>query len=267
MILLPGKPPSKGPVNYTRVVKADVGIIGGTGIGERLATLGGVAVHVPTAFGISQGRMLDYHGLSIFLMSRHSSGHTVPPHRVNYAAMASALRTLGASCCLATAAVGSLDDTAGPGTIFVCSDFLDVTGRQTTLFANAVQHTDFSYPMGVTSREALLAAADSEDIHVRDGGVYVCVNGPRYETPHEISTYRQWGGSVVGMTAASEAICMQEAGIDYACLSIVTNFASGISTSPLSHQEVVEQMDRSGDAAVRVLLTAATRLNQALTHR
>ena len=90
--------------------------------------------------------------------------------------------------------------------------------------------------------------------------MYVCSNGPRYETPFEIETYRKLGADVVGMTAASEAIAMREAGIDYACLSVITNFAAGISATPLAHGEVAEQMDKSGEAAIKVLFGAIERL-------
>ena len=64
----------------------------------------------------------------------------------------------------------------------------------------------------------------------------------------------------LGMTAASEAIAMREAGIDYACLSVITNFAAGISATPLAHGEVAEQMDKSGEAAIKVLFGAIERL-------
>ena len=59
------------------------------------------------------------------------------------------------------------------------------------------------------------------------------------------------------MTASTEAVLMREANIDYGCLAIVTNLAAGISDAPLSHNEVVEEMNRSGDRAVGVLLGAA----------
>ena len=83
-------------------------------------------------------------------------------------------------------------------------------------------------------------------------------NGPRFETPFEIQLYAGWGGGVVGMTAASEALAMTEAGIDYACLAIVTNFAAGISETPLSHAEVSAAMEEHGARAVGILLEAAT---------
>lgn len=239
--------------------RVEVGIIGGTGIGERFQDYLAEPLHIPTEYGVQRGRRVEIDGLSILLVSRHSAGHKVPPHLVNYRAMAQAMRWLGVSVCFSTAAVGSLRPEWGPGTLVACSDFLDATARNITLFDRTVVHRDFTHPFGVEGRNALLSAASDLGESVVDGGVYLCGNGPRYETPHEISLYRQWGADLVGMTAASEAIVMREAEVDYACLAIVTNLAAGISSTPLSHEEVVDEMKRSGDRAVRLLLKAAER--------
>lgn len=200
-----------------------------------------------------RGHVLDS---GVILLKRHSAGHKVPPHKVNYRALALGLKALGVTTCFASAAVGSLRPDWKPGTLVVPHDFLDLTARNVTLFDRTVEHTDFSNPL--PGRAQLLSAASEEGLEVVDGGVYVCGNGPRYETPHEIELYGQVG-SIVGMTASSEAIVMREAGIDYGLLAVVTNLACGIADSPLSHEEVVEEMERSGELAVRVLKRAAER--------
>jgi len=89
-------------------MQVDIGIIGGTGIGDRLLRLGGTALHVPTPAGVLLGRYVQVNGLNLFLIGRHSAGHKVPPHKVNYRSMALGMRKLGVKACLATAAVGSL---------------------------------------------------------------------------------------------------------------------------------------------------------------
>ena len=233
-------------------MQIDVALIGGTGIGERLAALGGAPVHVPTPDGLVRGRTVAYRGRNLLLLSRHSAGHKVPPHRVAYAAMARAARTLGVRACLATAAVGSLRSEWGPGTLVATRDFLDLTYRNVTLYEREVVHTDFTEPF--PARDALLQAG------VVDGGVYLGLNGPRYETPAEIETFRGLGADLVGMTASTEAIAFREAGVPYGLLSIVTNLAAGLSATPLDHEEVVVEMRRSGERAVEILLEAADRL-------
>lgn len=168
--------------------------------------------------------------------------------------MALGLKALGVKSCFASAAVGSLRPDWPAGMLVVPHDFLDLTARNVTLFDRTVAHTDFSSPL--PARGALLASAEAEGLEVHDGGIYVCGNGPRYETPHEIDLYAQVG-AVVGMTASSEAIVMREAGVNYGLLAVVTNLACGISEHPLSHEEVVEEMERSGEKAVAILRRAA----------
>lgn len=234
----------------------DAAIIGGTGVGNRLEALGGKPYFVPTAAGILRGLRADIGGKSVLLLRRHSAGHRVPPHRVNYRAMALGLKQLGVKTCFASAAVGSLRIDWPAGTLALCSDFFDFTFRNPTLFDSKVVHTDFSEPFGHVGRNLILKAASELGESLHDGATYFCGNGPRYETPFEIETYRMWKGDVVGMTAATEAILMREAGVDYCCLSVVTNLAAGLSSTPLTHTEVEEEMHRSGGRAVNLFLKA-----------
>lgn len=235
-------------------MRVHAAIIGGTGVGERLLALPGRPLHVLTVDGAQRGRLVEIEGRSVFVAGRHSAGHKVPPHRVDFIAMARAARQLGAQACFATAAVGSLRKEWDRGTLVACSDFLDYTGRFPTLFDHKVRHTDFSQPF--PARGHILQSARNLGTDVKDGGVYVCGNGPRYETPEEIRLYASQGGDLVGMTAASEAIVMREAEIPYACLAIVTNLAAGLTDEVLDHGDVSREMERSGEAALMVLLGA-----------
>lgn len=229
----------------------DVAIIGGTGIGSRLFAMGGRAVHVPTSHGYVRGKVLEERGTSIFVMSRHAAGHTVPPHKVPYLAMAEACRRLGVRLVFSTAAVGSLRSDWLPGTMGAVHDFIDVSGRFLTQFDREVVHTDFAEPFSKEGRD-LLCMAD-QDIHSQC--VYVNCNGPRYETPHEVKLIGKLG-DVVGMTAGTEAIAMREAGVPYCCLAIVTNLACGLANDVLDHGDVVRVMNASGERAIAAILAA-----------
>ena len=61
------------------------------------------------------------------------------------------------------------------------------------------------------------------------------------------------GGDLVGMTGVPEAVLAREAEICYATVSMVTNFAAGISSTPLTHAEVVDTMKQNA-ANIRALL-------------
>ncbi|MCU0316765.1 MAG: MTAP family purine nucleoside phosphorylase [Fimbriimonadaceae bacterium] len=243
------------------MIKADVALIGGTGIGSRLASLGGFPVHVPTEAGLLRTMILKQSWGSVALVQRHSVGHKTPPHLVNYKAIALGLKALGVKGCIASAAVGSLRRDWIPGTFVVCSDLLDLTARRQTLFDRKVVHTPLAKPMSLLT--ALLEASKEEGVVVQEEGVYLCADGPRYETPAEIQMMRSLGGDVVGMTASTEAILLAEAGIPYGCLAVVTNLGQGLSPVAPYHEEVAEMMEgEKGECAVRIMLRAAKAVAQ-----
>jgi 5'-methylthioadenosine phosphorylase len=199
--------------------------------------------------------LVDHPSGAILVVSRHSAGHKVPPHEVNYRSIALGLKKAGVRYCFSSAAVGSLRPDWGIGTMVVCSDFQDLTGRHSTLFDREVVHTDFTHPFSPAGRDALIKAGQEMGLTIQNKGIYVCENGPRYETPHEINLLAKVG-DVVGMTAASEAILLHEAGVEYACLALVTNLASGLANAALNHQEVVDVMEQAGEQVVKLLFKA-----------
>ncbi len=88
-------------------------------------------------------------------------------------------------------------------------------------------------------------------------GTYLCVSGPRYETPAEVRLFAAWGADVVGMTGAPEAILCREAGLRYAGIALATNYGTGLlSDKPLSHADVEEQMADRREALGAWLLRA-----------
>lgn len=234
------------------MLKADVGLVGGTGIGDRLAAFGGAPIHVPTPHGVMRGLLQDHSGVSVVVVRRHSAGHKTAPHLVRYGALAEGLRRLGVHTCFSSAAVGSLHEDWPVGQFAVCTDILDVSSRNTTLFDSVVKHTDFSSPF---SAAGLLREAAGDD--AKPNAIYACMNGPRYETPFEIRLLKKLGADVVGMTAASEAIAMREAGVAYGCLAVVTNLGCGLSSEKIEHGEVTDVMQTRGERVVEILLEAA----------
>ena len=60
-------------------------------------------------------------------------------------------------------------------------------------------------------------------------------------------------GSVVGMTAASEATLCQERGIGYAMICTVDNWANGVGAEPLTLERFQAQLARSSVVALKIL--------------
>lgn len=235
----------------------DAAVIAGTGVGEVLEALPGQAIHQPTPYGMFKARLVEFGSKSVLLIRRHSSGHKVPPHLVNYRAFAWGARALGVPAVFATAAVGSLRKEWAVGTIVVTDDFWEATYRNITMYDDEVNHVDFTIPFRL--KDKLIDAAAHLGIAVQPSGVYVGGNGPRFETAAEIRDLSQ-SGDLVGMTASTEAIVFGEMGIPFGLICVVTNPATGLALKPHEHGDVTLQMKAKGDEVVRILERAVEML-------
>lgn len=248
------------------VSRARLAIIGGTGF-EDPAVLGPArqTATIATRLGRATVSLYEVEGEMVAYLSRHGPGHTVPPHRIDYRANVAALAALGVERVVATAAVGALRPDLVPGTVVVADQFLDLTRqRPVTLFTgDVVVHTDFTEPYCPEVRQRLLEEVRRQGLPVRDGGCYVGMEGPRYETPAEVRALASLGGDVVGMTGLPEAVLAREAGLCYAVAAVVTNPGAGLAASPLSHAEVVAVMDEVRPRLLRAMLQALTALPRA----
>lgn len=94
--------------------------------------------------------------------------------------------------------------------------------------------------------------AKKENITLKEG-VYAATTGPSYETPSEVKMLRKMGADVVGMSTVPEAIVANWCGIKVLGLSLVSNYASGIIKSKLSHKEVLEAGNMASDKIKKLL--------------
>lgn len=181
-------------------------------------------------------------GRDLIFLARHGDRHTLPPHRINYRANLWALQQAGATAIVAVAAVGGIRFDLGPGKLAVPHQIIDYTyGRAHTFFdedLEHVTHVDFTHPYDPVLRERLLAAGQQAGLRVVDGGVYGCTQGPRLETPAEITRMERDGCDLVGMTGMPEAALARELAIDYACCAVVANWAAGKTDREITMAEI-----------------------------
>ncbi|NDK30941.1 purine-nucleoside phosphorylase [Nesterenkonia haasae] len=173
------------------------------------------------------------HVLVIGARTHYYEGHGVDAvaHGVRTAAAA------GAGVVVLTNGCGGLNPQWNPGTPVMIRDHLNLTGNSPLRGAHFVDLTDLYSPR-------IRAIAQQIDPALEEG-VYAQLPGPHYETPAEIRYLKTIGADLVGMSTALEAIAARAAGMEVFGISLVTNLAAGISTQPLSHEEVIE----SGQAA------------------
>ena len=158
---------------------------------------------------------------------------------------------LGTAVLVLTNAAGSLRANLSPGALVALTGHLDLMGG--TL-------SDLKRCRGGAVRDPYdpdllkLAALSAERAGVRLAkGVYAAVSGPSYETPAEVRMLEGLGADLVGMSTVPEATAARAAGVRCLALSVVTNWAAGISPTPPCHEEVLEVGQRSAAALERLL--------------
>jgi len=213
-------------------------VIGGTGVYDLSDK--NESRTVQTEYGKAEVDIVEFAGEKIVFLARHGRDHSKPPHQINYKANMKALQKLGVKYVYATAAVGSCNENYGPGEIVVVNDFLDFTkGRQLTFFEGEdmpVKHFDMSDPYCSNLRSEFNNTAEDKGLKIAGSGVYVCTEGPRFETAAEIRMFQQLGGDIVGMTGVPEVVLAKELGICYSSVAIITNWCTGMKAEVSGHE-------------------------------
>jgi 5'-methylthioadenosine phosphorylase len=161
---------------------------------------------------------------------------------------------LGADRILATNAVGSLNESLKPGEFLIPDDFLDFTRtRPFTFYNDRAVHVDVTQPYCPQLRETLISKGNNVDGRVVGSGVYVCTEGPRFETPAEIQMFQQMGGAVVGMTGLPEVVLARELEMCYASICMVSNYAASVSPEKVTIDEVFEVVEEKKKELTRLI--------------
>jgi 5'-deoxy-5'-methylthioadenosine phosphorylase len=240
---------------------AALGIIGGSGVKRLQALQVERQVMLTTPYGDPSEPLAfgKFNGLDVVFLPRHGSGHSLPPHRINYRANIWALHEAGVRDIVGLAAVGGITAHMRPGTLCVPDQIVDYTwGREQSYFSedlNRVTHVDFTEPYCAAMRQCLLQAGERAGIGVLDGATYAATQGPRLESAAEIRRLEQDGCDLVGMTGMPEAALARELDLCYASLALVVNWAAGKTQGPITMAEIDRNLE-TGMQQARTLLGA-----------
>ena len=208
--------------------QAEIGIIGGSG----LYTMPGLSnphqIEVDTPFGAPSDAFVagELEGRQVVFLARHGRGHRLMPTELNFRANIFAMKKLGVERIISVSAVGSLKLEHKPTEFVIPDQFIDRTSqRPSTFFGEGiVGHVSFGDPICATVAKAIQHGAESAGVIAKQGGVYVCMEGPQFSTRAESNLYRSWGADVIGMTNLQEAKLAREAEICYATMAMVTDY-------------------------------------------
>ncbi|TVP60904.1 MAG: 5'-methylthioadenosine phosphorylase [Gemmatimonadales bacterium] len=237
---------------------APLGIIAGSGYldGVDPSALG-VPV-IEAAIETSQGVVTVQRADAFVFLRRHGTDGYHPPHRVPHHAHLLALRALGAREVVGLTSVGALRDEYAPGTVMVPEDYLSTHPPPTFAREGEALHIVPELDAGLrrrlegVARRVMAAGSVPGPTAVVASGVYAETRGPRFETRAEVRALAR-DADVVGMTAASEATLAQELGLRYAILSIVDNWAHGVTDEPLSLEGFRARQEENRRLAAAIL--------------
>ncbi len=162
-----------------------------------------------------------------------------------------ALRAAGAEVLVLTNAAGSLRPEAGPGSLMLIADHINLAADNALIGPNE----DELGPRFVSLRDAydpelrarLRSAAEELGITLHEG-VYLAVSGPSFETPAEIRAFATLGADAVGMSTVHETIVARHCGLRVAAVSAITNLAEGMSEQALSHEQTLADAARAAES-------------------
>ena len=207
--------------------RVETGILGGTGLYEIEGFKDVREVTLDTPYGRPSDAFTIgiLEGKEVAFLSRHGRGHRLLPSDINFRANIYGFKMLGVRRIISVTAVGSLKEEIHPTDIVLADQFFDRTRRPNTFFGGGVAaHVSMAHPVCEGTADFLLRAAQAVGVRIHRGGTYICIEGPSFSTKAESQVYRSWGGSVIGMTGATEAKLCREAEICYATMNLVTDY-------------------------------------------
>ena len=181
---------------------------------------------------VMQGRVHYYEGYPIT--------DVVLPSRV--------LALMGAKVLFLTNASGGINSDLNAGDFMLIRDHISLFVPNPLVAENierlGTRFPDMSNVYDNALCDVILDTAKGLDIPLKQG-VYAQLTGPSFETPAEIRMLGRLGVDAVGMSTVVEAIAGHHAGLKICGISCVSNKAAGISTTPLTHDEVQETANKA----------------------
>jgi purine-nucleoside phosphorylase len=150
------------------------------------------------------------------------------------------MAALGIKILIVTNAAGAVNPNLNPGDLMLIIDQINnmfVNPLRGPLTHGGERFPDMSQPYTPKYFELVESVALANEIDLKKGVLYVST-GPSYETAAEVNMIAHLGGDVASMSTVPEVIVANQCGLEVIGITCITNRATGISETPLSHNEV-----------------------------
>ncbi len=236
---------------YTDGFKPEIGIILGSGLGDLADTYCEYAIPYDKIPGFSKSSVEGHKGQLVFAVIgnrnvvmmqgriHYYEGHSMQD--ITYPVKV--MKKLGVKTLIITNAAGAINKSFRPGDLMVITDHINLMGANPLVGKNDETLGPRFPDMSEIYNKNLIKLADAAGRNLRidlKHGIYIASSGPSYETPAEIKMARYLGADAAGMSTVPEAIVANYCGMKVLGISCISNYASGVSTKKLSHDEVIE---------------------------
>lgn len=240
---------------YTDDFKPEIGIVLGSGLGDLADTYCEFAIPYDKIPGFAKSTVEGHKGQLVFaqinkrnVVMMQGRNHFYEGHSMQDVTYPiKVMKKLGVKTVIITNAAGAINKSFRPGDLMVITDHINLMGTNPLIGPNdpdlGVRFPDMSEVYNKNLIKIVDAAGRLLKIDLKHG-VYVATTGPSYETPAEIKMARFMGGDAAGMSTVPEAIVANYCGMKVIGISCISNFATGISSKKLSHEEVIETTEK-----------------------
>lgn len=253
-----------------------IGIIGGSGLYDLFDDAEGEFIETPYGTPSSPVTKGTIDGRDVYFLTRHGSGHSVPPHLINYRANIAALAQLGVKTLITSSVVGSLRADYAPGDFVITDQFVDRTwGRTDTFFEGPeVVHVSLADPYCPAMREVGVTALEELKESFHPSGTSVVIQGPRFSTRAESMWFRKMGWDVLSMTQHPETALAREQSMCVFNISFVSDLDAGVEgvqdepvTAGMVWRRVAQSQPRIKAALTKIIGSLPAEGGQACTCR
>lgn len=233
----------------------EIGIILGSGLGDFADEFKSIAIPYSEIPNFETSKIEGHKGRLVFaqiegkntvmMQGRYHFYEGYSMQTVTYPVKV--MKKLGVKTLIITNAAGAVSGDYKPGELMFITDHINFMGTNPLIGKNddklGTRFPDMSEIYNKELIEIGVKSAQKLSIDYQKG-VYAGTTGPSYETPAEINMFRHLGANAVGMSTVPEAIVANYCGIKVLGISCLTNYAAGVTDTPLNHQEVIDTANR-----------------------
>lgn len=231
--------------------KPDIALVLGSGLGEFTKNLNGITIPYSDIPNFKTSTVKGHNG-SLFFTELFNKKLVVMQGRLHFyegynlsdiTYPIKVFKNLGVKTVILTNAAGSVKKDLKPSDLMLISDHINFTSKNPLIGPNddtlGERFPDMSDIYTKSLRDIVKQCAKETGTDLKEG-VYIMTTGPSYETPAEVRMFNILGADAVGMSTVPEAIVSNYLGLQTIGISLISNYASGISDTKLNHAEVVE---------------------------